>query len=184
MLKNIDKISKSIFKQWLSENIHRFNNKPIHNKKGEFYFEGITKAISLIMDFDRLEAMLNYTDIDTGENYDFGYMQYIGELEFDPIKGFYDADRTDKVYIYYNTFKELIITEVFEEILKYCNKNFKKDNSVYLINYGGSTEGFIASTDETNILKLVKLKLRNNKDTYYININYLLRYDYLHQKLY
>lgn len=164
MLKNIDKISKSIFEQWLSENIHRFNNKPIPNKKGGFYFEGITKAISLIMDFYQPEAMLNYNDIDTGENYDFGYIQYIGELKFDPIKGFYDADRTDKIYTYYNTYKELIITEVFEEILKYCNKNFKGDKSAYLINYGGSTEGFIASTNETNITKLAKLK--TNKDAY------------------
>jgi len=164
MLKDIDKITKLIFRQWLHENIHRFNNKPISNKKGGFYFDGITKAISLIIDFYQLEASLSFNDIHTGENYDYAYIQYIGKLKLDPIKGFYDADRTDKIFTYYNTFKELITTEVFEELLKYCNKNFTGDKSAYLVNYGGSTEWFIASTDEANILKLTKLKLRDNKD--------------------
>lgn len=160
--------SESIFRKWLLENIDRFNNKPIPNGKGEFYFKGITKAISLKVDFSQPEAMLWFKNLDTDEIYDLYSIQYIGAEKYDSIKEFYDADRTDRVYTYYDTYEELIITEVFEPIIEYCNKNFKKNTSLYLINYDGSTEGFIAPSDETNILKIIKLKLKNNKNTQYL----------------
>jgi len=160
--------SEIIFRKWLHENINRFNNKPIPNGKGGYYFRGITKAINLNMDFSQPEAELSFDDIETNENYDYYTIEYIGNKKYNPTKGFYDADRTDKIYTYYNTYKEMIITDVFEPIIKYCNENFKEDNSLYLINYDGSTEGFIASSDETDIAKIIKLKLKNNKNTKYL----------------
>ena len=160
--------SEIIFRKWLYENIDRFNNKPIPNSKGGFYFEGITKAISLHIDFRQPEAELSFNDIETNENYDYYAIQYIGREKYNPSKGFYDADRIDNIYTYYDTYSELIITEVFEEIIEYCNKNFKENKSLYLINYDGSTEGFIASCNETNIHKINKLKLKNNKNIQYL----------------
>jgi len=159
--------SQSIFIKWLLENINRFNHKPIPNGKGGFYFNGITKAISLVIDFHQPDAMLVFDDIATEELYDLYSIQWIGKEKYHPIKGFYDADRTDKIYTYYNSYKELIVTEVFEPIIEYCNENFKEDNSLYLINYNGSTEGFIAPNDETNIAKIIKLKVKNNEYTHY-----------------
>jgi len=170
--------SESIFVEWLGKNIHRFNNKPISNGKGGFYFDGITQAISLLIDFSTPEAILSFDDLKTQQNYDYHTIQYIGDLKFNPLKGFYDADRTDKVYTYYNSYKELIIAEVFEPIIEYCNENFKEDNSLYLLIYGGTTkcstdvyssEGFIASSNESKkTTKLSKIINKSNK-----NFNYL-----------
>ena len=119
-------VSELIFRKWLSENINRFNHKPILTSNGEFYFNGITKAISLNIDFRNPEAMLRFDNIATEENYDYYSIHYIGNKKYNPSKGFYDSDRTDKIYTYYSTYSELIITEVFEPIIEYCNNNFKE----------------------------------------------------------
>jgi hypothetical protein len=164
--------SESIFRKWLYENINRFNNKPIPNGEGGFYFEGITKAINLIINYRIQEAMLSFEDRDTKENYDYHSIQYIGNEKYDPLKGFYDADRIDLIYTYYNTYEALIITEVFEPIIEYCNNNFQESNSLYLINYDGSTEGFIAPSDETiSTSKLKMLRRRTHQSNR--NIQYL-----------
>ena len=159
--------SESIFREWLDQNISRFNYKPIPNGKGGFYFKGITKNISLYIAFQYPEAMLSFCNIETKENYDYYSIQYIGDEKHNPSKGFYDADRTDEIYTYYNTYSELIITEVFELIIEYCNNNFKEDSSLFLLNYHGSTEAFIASSNEGNISKLIKFKLKNNTNYQY-----------------
>lgn len=160
--------SESIFFEWLHENIDRFNNKPFPDGRGGFYFTGIIKSISLHIDFNQPEAMLSLDDIDSGENYDFISIQYIGNEKYNSSKGFYDADRIDNIYTYYDSYKELIIIEVFEPIIKYCNEKFKEENSLYLIDYNGGTEAFIASNDETDILK-IKNKSKYIKRKLYIN---------------
>jgi len=161
-------VSESIFNKWLDENIDRFNNKPMLNRNGSFYFVGITKAISLHMDFRQPEAMLSFDDIKTDENYDYYTIEYIGRKKYNPTKGFYDADRRNNIYTYYKTYKELIIAEVFEKIIEYCNENFKENNSLYLINYDDSTEGFIAPSNETNIKKISKIKLKKHTNTQFL----------------
>lgn len=171
--------SELIFEKWLSANMDRFNNKPTTNGKGGFYFEGITQAINLYIDFGQPEAMLHLDNIETKENYDLCSIQWIGKVEHDPLKGFYDADRIDSIYTYYDTYEELIIIEVFEEIIEYCNNNFVASNSLYLIDYEGSTEGFIAPTDESKntskLNMLRRLKHKSNRDIQYI------KYDLINQ---
>ena len=166
-------ISELIFRKWLYENIDRLHHKPVPNGKGGFYFKGITRAINLIIDYRLPEVILSFDDISTDENYDYHTIEYIGCEKYDPVKGFYDKDRRNKIFTYFKTYSELIITEVFEPIIEYCNENFQENKSLYLIDYNGSNEGFIASSDETNIVKLNKLKLKNNKDTHYLKYNLL-----------
>ena len=43
---------------------------------GSFSFEGVTKAISLIIDFNLPEAMLSFDDIESHQNYDFYSIEY------------------------------------------------------------------------------------------------------------
>jgi len=162
--------SKSIFRNWLDKNIHRFTHKPVQNQDGSFYFYGITKAITLIFDFRQPEAMLSFNDIDTNQNYDYYAIQYIGNLQYHPLKGFYDADRTDSNFRYYNSYENLLIAEVFEPIIEYCNKNFIKNNALYLIDYQDYTEGFIGSCDETDI---DKLKSKTNTNIKYLKYKLL-----------
>jgi hypothetical protein len=150
--------NRIIFRKWLKENIVKFNYKPIPNTKGGFYFDGITKAISLNLEFYQPEAMVYFNNIATNETFEYFSIQYIGSLKYDSNKGFYYWDRVDKIYTYYPTYKKLIITEVFEEILNYCNKMFKDENSLYLIKYPLSNDGFIALSDERKVKRLQKIK--------------------------
>lgn len=166
--------SELIFKKWLDENSNKFNHKPISRTKGGFYFKGITKAITLHIDFRQPEAMLRFEDVKTNETYDYYAIEYIGNEKSHPDKGFYDADRVDHVYNYYNTYAELLITEVFDKIIQYCNKNFREENSLYLINYTGCTEGFIGPSDEKSVKKINKLGLKNNQNSRYVAYKLLI----------
>lgn len=155
--------SKSIFREWLQENISRFPYKPITNGKGGFYFEGISKAISLYIDFSQPEAELHFNHPLTNENYDLYTIQYIGQLKHHLQYGFYDADRVDKIFTYYDSYAELIITEVFEPIIEYMHEYFKKESYLYLIETSSYTEGFI-SPSKSNIYEKKLLKLRQKND--------------------
>jgi len=154
-----------LFEKWLNENIHKFHYKPILTKNNDYYFNGITKAIKLEIDYRQPEAMLSFSDLDTEEIYDYHTIEYIGSFKYDNIKGFYDADRVDAIYKYYDTYDSLIISEVFEPILKYCNELFKKTNTLYIVNYEGSTEGFIIASNTVN--KLIKLIQKSTRTLFF-----------------
>ena len=142
--------SKLIFNEWLNENANRFTYKPNEDGKNGFKFQDIIDGITLIMDFSLPEAMLEFDNVIDGENYDYYSIQYIGKAKFDHAKGWYDSDRVDPShFIYHKTYKEMIVNEVFEPIIEYCNTYFKSENSLYLIFYTFGTEGFIAPTDES-----------------------------------
>jgi len=75
--------NRIIFMRWLKENITRFKHKPITNEKGGFYFEGITKAISLHIEFYQPEAILYFNNLSTQETFEYFSIQYIGSLKYD-----------------------------------------------------------------------------------------------------
>ena len=137
------------FYEWLYDNLERFNHQPIHIGSHSFYFKGVTQHIRLVMNMQLMEAMLVFTD-KGGKEYDFYAIEYIGILRYDPYKGYYDADNIDKSYIYYPTLKELLIGQVFEKILQYCNAAFVAGQSLYLYYFGGSTSHKIGSANDQN----------------------------------
>lgn len=157
--------AKTIFYDWLEKNKDKFHHKLIDNGKDSFYFSGITKAITLCMEFSQPEAMLLFDDLETGENYDIFSIQYIGEYRYDAKYGHYDADRVDKTYTFHKTYEKLIVNEVFEEIVHYTNKYFNANNALYLVNAKGYTEAFIALKNESFIDSSCKYsrKLQNIK---------------------
>jgi len=138
--------AESIFNKWLKENSDRFNTKLMKKSSFEFYFEGVTKNVILFTN--------NMPEVGVSFDYDFNfdtvYMGYIGDEAFNPQKGYYDADRLDNQYTYYQTREELYINEVFEKMLTYCNKNITPQNSLYLFDFWGGTAGHIDSTQEDN----------------------------------
>ena len=151
--------SEAIFYEWLEENIHRFNHKPVLQEKREgqvvFSFEGIIHNIVLGISFNYPEAslyfdnLLEFCDEKDGTFFDMQYIEYIGEEKYHPQKGYYDADRIDGIYNYYPTQKELYINNVFEPIIEYCNKIFISENSLELLKMGcGSTAGCIRATEK------------------------------------
>jgi hypothetical protein len=122
---------KKLFKKWLKENIHRFTYKPYSKNKQykEFYFEGIAKNITLVMNHSNAEAMLFYENpIDDMYCCDHSVIAYIGCADHDPENGYYDSDRVDEVYTYYSTKEEVVIKESFEHIIPFVNEKFVKEN--------------------------------------------------------
>jgi hypothetical protein len=147
-------LSEIIFNEWLKNNIQSFNYRPIKKDSNTFYFENIAKCIYLQLDFSSVEAMIVFDNVEDkisiDNHFDLYSIAYIGKEKNDSTKGYYDADRVDNIYTYYLTKKELYINEVFKSIVEYCNRILVPENSVYLGYYGGSTIGFIASSDENN----------------------------------
>jgi len=138
-----------IFREWLDSNIDRFDHKPVKLKSNLYYFEGITKKILLVLWFELPEAGLWIQHKENNKLYDdFISIEYIGCESFLPKKGYFDADRIDKNFKYFKTQEELYINEVYENIISTCNKLFKKDNALYLLDSDGVVSGFIESKEK------------------------------------
>lgn len=138
---------KKLFRLWLKENLHRFNYKPYaKNSVGsEYYFEGIAKNITLVMDYSSPEAMMSHDNpIKLTHCWDYDVVEYIGDERLDKEKGYYDADRVDGIYDYFPTQKDLYIHNVFEKIIDYVNSKFVKENALYLLQLGFSSSSKIA----------------------------------------
>lgn len=140
--------NEQFFNDWLHKNINRFSHHPIRKNRQEFYFRGVTRQVYLIMTNDYTDASLAVDDKD-GNNFDFLYIQYIGDLKYAPNKGYFDADRVDEIYSYYPTVKELLVAEVFEPIIIFCNKNFIEKNCLYL--YGNVDKNTSATISSKNV---------------------------------
>ena len=136
--------AESIFREWMDDNMDRFKIKPISNGKGKYSFKGIIKNIHLQLDYRQPESMICFDGLLNGinDNFDLHSIEYIGEEKYHPSKGYYDADRTDDVYDYFPTRKELYINNVFEPTIEYCNKMLVPENSLYLIRLAVGTSGF------------------------------------------
>lgn len=138
--------SEVIFREWLDNNIERFEHKPVKLKSNLYYFEGITKKILLVLWFELPEAGLWIQHKKNNKLYDdFISIEYIGCESFLPQKGYFDADRVDKNFKYFKMQEELYINEVYESIISTCNKLFKKDNTLYLLDSDGVISGYIES---------------------------------------
>ena len=131
---------KNIFQKWLQKNKNRFNYKPFVIKENEYQFKGINKNITLKISFEPLDVMINFYL--NNEWFDSIQIEYIGDLQHSK-KGYFDNDL--KSPIFYKTYEELAIKQVFEKIIEFCNTNFKKENNLYLVDFGGIKEGVIAN---------------------------------------
>jgi len=141
---------ESIIKNWMNENLSRFNVKPVVESTGGYSFEGIIKNVRLSFNDYNAEAMIDFWDLDEDEHYDQLVINYIGDESLHPQKGYYDGDRTDGVYTYFPTREELYANEVFEYLVQDCNKLLVPQNSLYILDLNGSTMGFIGLTDESD----------------------------------
>jgi len=152
---------KKIFRKWLKNNIDRFNYKPyaVNSMCDRYYFEGITKHVTLVLDYRLPEAMLYHHK----ECCNHDVIQYIGYEKYDPKKGYYDADRVDdtgepypdghEIFKYYLTQEELYVNEVFEPIIKFVNEKFVEENQVYVSQSDCSVSSIIAPKADYEKLK-------------------------------
>jgi len=118
------------FRDWLEKNLDRFNYKPKKIDNNCYYFEGITKKIVLMLSFPISEAGLwvRFEDLE-----DYIPILYVYCESFLPQRGYFDCDRVNRDFVFYNSLKELYENEVFENLIQFCNKTFVKDNLLYII---------------------------------------------------
>lgn len=126
-----------VFYQWFEERMVNFKYKPKLKHKDsisvEYTFEGICPKITLCINFSWVEAMICYSESDTKDELwsIHKVLEYIGIEEYDPQKGYYDADRIDGKYTYFSSKEELYINEVFETIPEYCEAYLKPGMYIY-----------------------------------------------------
>ena len=152
---------EKLFNDWMDENIHRFKHKPVLQDNGEDYavysFEGISEGITLCISFELLDSVLYFDNFpgfhdDAIEGSELYIISYIEEVAHDPLKGYYATNHfyhgldNEDEREYFSTEKTLYIDTLFEATLEDVNKMFLPENSLYLINYGEMTTGFIAHT--------------------------------------
>ena len=177
--------SESIFYEWFNKNIDRFLIKPIKHSNGIYYFQGVIKNVYLrvdlgefgvgaIMVFDCLDDTLSKYD-----SFDHIDIEYIGFEAYDFKKGFYDADRIDGIFDYFETRKELYITNVFEYIIKYCNTYLVPTNSLYLTQSSSSTTGKLAPTKDKryHFEKIIPFNEKVKKEFYESKLHKCIKYD-------
>ena len=160
---------RRLFRQWLKVNMHRFKYRPysINRRHTMFRFQGIEKHIMLVMDYRRPEAMIFYQSPDDPKyNIDQTIIEYIGDERYSPLKGYYDADRTDGVYDYFPTQEILYIHNIFEKIIEFVNEKFVSENVLYVYE-GNWTEAYIVTAKELE-MKLQKMALSIDNPKLYL----------------
>lgn len=154
--------AEAIFYEWLDANIHKFKHTPVLQDNDEdhaiYSFEGIAKNITLCISFEILETVLYFDNFpgfhDDGiEDSELYIISHIEEVAHDPLKGYYATNHfyhgldNEDEREYFSTEKALYIDTLFQATLEDVNKMFLPENSLYLINYGEMTTGFIARTE-------------------------------------
>jgi len=141
-------IANIVFEKWFNKNQYRFNTKPIISKQTKdgfiIEFEGIIKNISIIVrPIPEVSFIFEYD----GEWVDSLDIAYIGQEMYNPEKGYYDSDRVNGIFTYFDTREELYINDVFEPLIEYCNEYLTDKHSLYMC----ISQGFsYASIDFSN----------------------------------
>jgi len=134
------KLIVSYFDNWLEKNIDRFKYKPIKIGFNKYRFEGIIDSIILQITKDTREVTIlmyspnkfqsNESEID----YDMKDISWFYKVQHIKDKGYTDLGWIDEYKdTYYPTFKDMVHTELFEPLVKYCNNFFIQENSLYIV---------------------------------------------------
>ena len=152
---------KKHFRKWLEENKHHFNHKP-YPKDGvytEFYFEGISKNISLVMNYHAPEAMIYHRNpLNPEECCNHDVVACLGDEQYDKAKGYYNGYSEDGTYRYFATQEALYADAVFKWIIAYVNEKFVEENTLYL----DDCDSFI----ESKKLMEIRHTKRKNKECF------------------
>lgn len=121
--------AKKHWKLWLKQNTHRFNHEPISCKvfsAGFIYsFKGITKQISLVIEFrEYCESMIWFDDAQ-GNSLDHKVIGY------EPL----------------HCSKDTLIQKVFEPLIQFTNDSFTCSHQLYLFNDEGYSEAYVQRKD-------------------------------------
>lgn len=172
---NLKPISK-YFDKWLDDNIDRFKYKPIKLTTNTYKFDGIVDNIVLVFDDANCEVLIKFKiESDSNTMQDTISLGCIENLSFIDNKGYTDTSWIHKYKDkYYSTYEDMIIDNLFNPIINYCNDKFITKNSLYFVNINHNGITFALVTDrlqEKEIEKLrnacVQIDKKTNKDLAY-----------------
>lgn len=156
------------FDKWLKKNINQFKYKPIKIAFGRYIFEGIIENITLFIDNDNCEIDI-YFDNDDGENYDHLDIGYIQRARHIKTKGYTDLDWIDEYKNrFYPTYKEILIKNLFEPLIQYCDDYFIEKNHLYLADMSSVTFAMIGNSSEGK--DIISLEKNLNETSKKINL--------------
>jgi len=166
------KLMVTYFDKWLAKNIDRFKYRPIKIGFNSYRFDGINKSIVLQITRDIREVTILYysPNMLNTDNYNCEYdMRDINW--FDRVKHIRDKGYCDLGWLeeykkdrYYPTFKELVETELFEPLIKFCDTYFVKDNHYYIVENCQSV--FMGLIGDSSHEKKLKELEEINKEVY------------------
>jgi len=133
------------FRDWLERNLDRFNYKPKKINSSCYYFEGITKKIVLMLSspISEVGLWIRFEDLE-----DYIPISYVYGESFLPQRGYFDCNRVDENFIFYDSLRELYENEVFEDLIYFCNETFIKENMLYIIKSNDNIRCYIDSKDK------------------------------------
>ena len=130
----------SYFDNWLAKNIDRFKYKPIKIGFDKYRFDGIIDSIVLQVPKNRKEIRIilyspnKFQTNKSKTDYEMKDISSLHKVKHIKGKGYTDLDWIDEYKnTFYPTFQAMVHTELFEPLIKYCNKSFINNNSLYII---------------------------------------------------
>jgi hypothetical protein len=155
------KLIVSYFDKWLAKNLYRFKYKPIKIGFARYRFEGINDSIVLqITPHTRELTMLFHSPNKKGtisyeDDFDMRDISWFEKIKYIKHKGYIDKGWSNQYQTkYYNSYKELLHTELFEPLIEYCNNYFIEENHYYIMECkSGITMGLIGNTNDGKIVQ-------------------------------
>jgi len=163
------KLLVNYFDNWLEKNINRFRYKPIKIGFNTYHFQGINKNITLQVSQHIKELIMIFQSPNYDNDCDMLEIGTLLKIKHIKNKGYCDLLWIDeyKKDRYYKNYKQMIHKELFEPLIKYCDKYFIKDNSYYVIE---SNDGILSTFIDNKILIKKNIQVNNGITTYKFNL--------------
>ena len=163
------KLLVDYFDNWLDKNITRFRYKPIKIGFNTYCFQGINSNITLQVSQHIRELIMIFQSPNYDNDCDMLGIGTLLKIKYIKNKGYCDLMWIDeyKKDRYYKYYKQMIHKELFEPLIKYCDKYFIKDNSYYIIE---SREGIVFTFIDNNSSVKASKNYGINTITYKFNL--------------
>jgi len=147
------------FERWLSKNLKKFKYKPHRVDYCQYKFEGIANNIILYVNNHTTELELQVLDKDNNL-IDIIFSQYISRSKYIKTKGYTDINwRNKHKNTFYHTYINMIISELFDRLVSYCNEFFTTENYLYIFNDKNISEAIIGNIDNSKKIKRLEMNI-------------------------
>lgn len=150
------------FDEWLFQNRDSFMYKPISISPNKYKFEGINDNIILVIDDTNCEVLIEFSK--DSIKYDSLSLAYLDNIIYVTDKGYTDTSWIgDYKKRYYLTYKDILIDNLFNPIIRYVNDKFVSSNYLHFVNINTDGITFALITDILEEKELIKLQTAYRK---------------------